>query len=78
VLQTLEPQVRATRARITTDFSGRPILFYPRASLRTILLNLLSNAFNYTDPARPSRVHCSLWLENGQPVLWVKDNDLGV
>ncbi|WP_210517388.1 PAS domain-containing sensor histidine kinase [Hymenobacter terricola] len=77
VLQTLEPQVRAARARVTTDFSVRPILFYSRASLRTILLNLLSNAFKYADPARPSRVHCSLWLEAGRPVLWVKDNGLG-
>ena len=77
VLGTLEPQVRAARARVTTDFAARPVVAYSRASLRTIVLNLLSNALKYADPARPARVHVSLWLDAGQPVLWVKDNGLG-
>ena len=77
VLGTLEPQVRAARARVTTDFTARPVVSYARAGLRTIVLNLLSNALKYADPARPARVHVSLWLDAGQPVLWVKDNGLG-
>lgn len=77
VLLTLEPQVRAARARVTTDFSARPVVAYSRAGLRTIVLNLLSNACKYADPARPARVHVSLWLDAGQPVLWVQDNGLG-
>ena len=77
VLATLEPQVRAARARVTTDFTARPVVSYARSGLRTIVLNLLSNALKYADPARPARVHCSLWLDAGQPVLWVKDNGLG-
>jgi len=77
VVQTLEPQVRAVRARITVDFAARPVVSYPRAGLRTIVLNLLSNALKYADPARPARIHVSLWLDAGQPVLWVKDNGLG-
>ncbi|MCC2548497.1 PAS domain-containing sensor histidine kinase [Hymenobacter sp. BT175] len=77
VLQVLEPQVRAARARVTTDFAARPVVVYPRATLRTIVLNLLSNAFKYADPARPGRVHVSLLLDAGQPVLWVQDNGLG-
>ena len=77
VLATLEPQVRAARARVTTDFSACPVVSYARAGLRTVVLNLLSNALKYADPARPARVHVSLWLDAGQPVLWVKDNGLG-
>ena len=77
VLATLEPQVRAARARVTTDFAARPVVLYSRAGLRTVVLNLLSNALKYADPARPARVHVSLWLDDGQPVLWVKDNGLG-
>ena len=77
ILHTLEPQVRAANARVTTDFAARPTLSYPRASLHTVLLNLLSNALKYADPARPSRIHCSLWLAAGEPVLWVKDNGVG-
>ena len=77
VLQVLEPQQRAARARVTMDFAARPMVAYPRATLRTIMLNLLSNAFKYADPVRPCRVHISLWLDAGQPVLWVTDNGLG-
>ena len=77
VLQGLEPQVRAARARVTVDVEAQPVVYYPRATLRTILLNLLSNALKYADPARPARVHLSLWLDAGQPVLWVQDNGLG-
>ena len=77
MLQTLQPQAQAARARVTTDFAARPAISYARASLRTILLNLLSNSFKYADSARPCRVHLSLWLEAGQPVLLVEDNGLG-
>ncbi len=77
VLHTLEPQVRAAQARVTTDFAVRPTLAYSRASLHTVLLNLLSNALKYADPARPARIHLSLWLDAGQPVLWLQDNGLG-
>ncbi|WP_210520407.1 PAS domain-containing sensor histidine kinase [Hymenobacter terricola] len=77
VLQTLQPQVLAARARVTADFAARPAISYARANLRTILLNLLSNALKYADPARPGRVHLSLWLENDRPVLLVEDNGLG-
>ncbi|GAC1371965.1 MAG: hypothetical protein NVSMB30_12190 [Hymenobacter sp.] len=77
VLQTLQPQALAARARITTDFAARPTISYARANLRTILLNLLSNAFKYADPARPARVHLSLWLQEDRPVLLVEDNGLG-
>ncbi|SFQ05151.1 PAS domain-containing protein [Hymenobacter arizonensis] len=77
VLQTLQPQVQAARARVTTDFAARPTITYARVNLRTILLNLLSNALKYSDPARPARVHLSLWVEEGRPVLLVEDNGLG-
>ncbi|MFD1468033.1 PAS domain-containing protein [Hymenobacter caeli] len=77
VLATLHPQVLAARARVTTDFSARPTVSYPRAHLRIVLLNLLGNALKYADPARPARVRLSLWVQDGAPVLLVEDNGLG-
>ncbi|HEX8330887.1 MAG TPA: PAS domain-containing protein [Hymenobacter sp.] len=77
VLQTLQPQMLAARARVTTDFAARPTISYARANLRTILLNLISNSLKYADPGRPSRVHISLWLEQDRPMLLVEDNGLG-
>ena len=77
VVNTIEPQVRASRARITTDFATRPTIAFARANLRTVLLNLLSNSIKYADPARPARIHFSVWVDAGQPVLIVEDNGLG-
>ncbi|WP_052732637.1 PAS domain-containing protein [Hymenobacter terrenus] len=77
VLQTLQPQVQAARARVTTDFAARPTISYARANLRTILLNLLGNSLKYADPSRPCRVHLSLWVEEDRPLLLVEDNGLG-
>ncbi|MCC3157796.1 PAS domain-containing protein [Hymenobacter sp. 15J16-1T3B] len=77
VIGTLEPQMRAARARVTTDFSARPTVAFARANLRTILLNLVGNSLKYADPARPARIHISVWVDEGQPVLVVQDNGLG-
>ncbi|MET4073805.1 PAS domain-containing protein [Hymenobacter sp. UYCo722] len=77
VLQALQPQVLAARARVTTDFAAAPTVSYSRANLRTILLNLIGNSLKYADPARPGRIHLSLWKEAGAPLLLVEDNGLG-
>ena len=77
VLQTLQPQVLTARARITTDFLAAPTVSYSRANLRTILLNLVGNSLKYADPARPARIHLSLWKEAGAPLLLIEDNGLG-
>ena len=77
VLQALQPQVLAARARVTTDFAAAPTVRYSRANLRTILLNLIGNSLKYADPARPGRIHLSLWKEAGAPLLLIEDNGLG-
>lgn len=77
VLRTLEPQVQAAQARITTDFAARPALAFPRANLRTVLLNLVSNALKFADPDRPARIHLAVQVADDQPVLMVQDNGLG-
>ena len=77
VLQALQPQVLAVRARVTTDFAAAPTVRYSRANLRTILQNLLGNSLKYADPTRPARIHVSLWKEAGAPMLLIEDNGLG-
>lgn len=73
----LEPQARAAQARITTGFAAQPTFLYPRANLRPVLLNLLGNSLKYADPARPARIHLSVGVDAGQPMLMVEDNGLG-
>lgn len=77
VLRTLEPQAHAARAHITTDFTACPTLAFPRANLRTVLLNLVSNALKYAHPDRPARIHIEMHRSDEQAVLVVQDNGLG-
>ena len=78
VLLTLRPQVQATNARIETNFTGLPELEYVPSNLRTILLNLLSNALKYRHPERPPHVRLRTYRSPTGPVLEVQDNGLGL
>ncbi|MCC2546644.1 PAS domain-containing protein [Hymenobacter sp. BT175] len=77
VLSALEPQIRAARAQVTTDFTLCPRVSFARANLRTVLHNLLGNSLKYADPNRPARIHVSATVEDGWSVLTVRDNGLG-
>jgi len=78
VLQVLRPQILKHEARIDTDVADLPQVQYVRSNLRTILLNLLANAIKYRHPARPPHVLIRTRLLDGQPVLEVQDNGLGI
>ncbi|WP_201981266.1 ATP-binding protein [Hymenobacter rubidus] len=78
VLQALRPQLLATDARFETEFEALPELQYVRSNLRTILLNLLSNALKYRHPDRAPHVQVRTYRVGDCPVLEVKDNGLGM
>ena len=78
VLSTLRPQLLETDARVEADFSALPGLEYVQANLRTILLNLLSNALKYRHPARPPHIQLRAFLDEGCPALEIRDNGLGI
>ncbi|RZK21146.1 MAG: hybrid sensor histidine kinase/response regulator [Hymenobacter sp.] len=77
VLTTLHPQILATKATITLDFSALPEVPYVRSNLRTMLLNLVANALKYCHPDRAPQVTIRS-RDAGQPVLEVQDNGLGI
>lgn len=79
VLATLRPQVQATHAVVELDFGTLAEVPCVRSSLRTILLNLVSNALKYHHPDRAPRVRVrSYYTAADQPVLEVQDNGLGL
>ncbi|MES2732187.1 MAG: ATP-binding protein [Bacteroidota bacterium] len=58
------------------DFQVEGII-YARKNLRSILYNLLSNAVKYHSQ-RPSKVYVSTYVQNGNTVLVINDNGLGL
>nr|WP_262898382.1 hybrid sensor histidine kinase/response regulator [Hymenobacter negativus] len=78
VLQVLQPQLIATQGEVETDFNALPMLTYVRSNLRTILLNLLSNALKYHEPNRAPYIRVRSYETDGLPVLEVADNGLGM
>jgi signal transduction histidine kinase len=78
VLTLLQPQVAAAQGCVHTDFTALPSLQFERSSLRTILLNLLSNALKYRHSDRTCKVEVRAYEEAGQPVLEVRDNGMGI
>jgi PAS domain S-box-containing protein len=71
-------QVRGLKDVFTLDFAAVPTLRMARTALQSILYNLLSNALKYAEPGRPPRIQVRTRLENGVPVLSVRDNGRGI
>ncbi|MCR5888833.1 hybrid sensor histidine kinase/response regulator [Hymenobacter sp. J193] len=78
ILQALRPQMVAAEADIQTDFAELPEVEYVRSNLRTVLLNLATNAIKYRYPDRTPQVWVRSRLQDGKPVLEVQDNGLGI
>ncbi|MES2731288.1 MAG: PAS domain-containing protein [Bacteroidota bacterium] len=64
-------------ATITTDFKVKEI-GYSHKNLRSILYNLLSNALKYRSPDRPVVVQLATYWQEGNIILTVQDNGLGL
>lgn len=62
---------------IRYDFSALPELTTVRAMIQSMFYNLLSNALKFRSPDRLLRVEASSKIENGNAVIFVKDNGLG-
>ncbi len=69
--------LRESDAVIRTDFAV-PAIHYARKNIRSVLYNLLSNAIKYRSPDRRPEVTLSTRREDGQVLLRVEDNGLGI
>ncbi|MBJ6143473.1 PAS domain-containing protein [Hymenobacter sp. BT559] len=79
VLLGLHAKIVQSQARVELQLCPVPVLVYSRANLRSVLHNLLSNALKFAHPERPPHVVVHSYLTpDGQPVLQVQDNGLGM
>jgi len=78
VKQQLNIQIADSKVVINTDFLRAPLISYPNIYLESIFMNLLSNAIKYRSPNRTPEISFSTHQENGEILMKVKDNGLGI
>lgn len=78
VRQDLSPVLTATEGRLEVDLAGKADVLFAPQHLRSVLYNLVSNAFKYRHPDRAPVVHVRSHCELGRVVVSVQDNGLGL
>jgi signal transduction histidine kinase len=78
VRQDLAPVLLATEGRLEMDLAGKGDVLFAPQHLRSVLYNLVSNAFKYRHPDRAPVVRVRSHRELGRVVVSVQDNGLGL
>ncbi|WP_299761908.1 PAS domain-containing sensor histidine kinase [uncultured Pontibacter sp.] len=78
VLESLESLLNSSQAEVRVRLDRPENFLYPKANLRSVLHNLLSNALKYSDPGRRPLIEIKSRWEEGFLVLTVADNGLGM
>ncbi|WP_026463711.1 PAS domain-containing sensor histidine kinase [Adhaeribacter aquaticus] len=74
----LTNQLLQEKATLEVNFKEAPSIYSVKGYLHSILLNLLSNAVKYKLPDRPLNIFISTSKVDGNIVLYIKDNGLGM
>ena len=74
----LEPLVRSTIGQLDLDLADDLAVYFLEKNLRSLIYNLLNNAFKYRAPDRPPHVALRAHAEGQQVRLTVQDNGLGM
>jgi PAS domain S-box-containing protein len=77
VKEEISPLIMSSNAIISENLQVQELIF-AKANLRSILYNLLSNAVKYRSPERQIEVEVATYKEEGQIVVSVRDNGLGL
>ena len=73
----LSNQIKENNVQITEDFKHNS-LYCIRSYINSILYNLLSNALKYSDSSRPLKIKAMSSLNNGNIILTIEDNGIGI
>ncbi|RYG19138.1 MAG: PAS domain S-box protein, partial [Chitinophagaceae bacterium] len=77
-LSTLNAQILNRNVSIINKVNENVLINYNRAYLESILLNLFSNAIKYSHDERDPVISVTCFEENGQQVLRISDNGIGI
>lgn len=78
VLDILAASIRQSNAQIFTDISEELSVDFSPAYLESILINLIGNSIKYRHPGRSPEIHLQASQTDGQVILQIKDNGLGI
>lgn len=78
VIKGFQGQIALTAAKIRSDFDESPEIDFPSKYFSSVLHNLISNALKYRSPDRAPRIFVKTTVHDGQVILSVKDNGLGI
>ncbi|MEX2593987.1 MAG: PAS domain S-box protein [Anditalea sp.] len=78
IVEGFEGQIAQSNGIIEADFDEAPVIYFPPKYLSSMLHNLISNALKYKSPQRTPIITLKTIMENGNIVLSVKDNGLGI
>jgi two-component system, sensor histidine kinase len=74
----LQTTIEAANAQLNIQVDDCHQLHFSHKNLHSILYNLLSNALKYRSPERQPQINISCDKEEGQLILRVQDNGLGI
>lgn len=77
-LDGLYVEIQKAKAKIRVDFEDAPAVLYPHKYLASIFYNLISNAIKYQSPERQLSLNLASKMKEGNIVLTVQDNGLGI
>ncbi|HEY5918760.1 MAG TPA: HAMP domain-containing sensor histidine kinase [Chryseolinea sp.] len=78
VVATLEPEIKETRTRVTSDFTNLNDVTSLHPYMESIFYNLLSNAIKYRHPERSPVIHVKSKVVDGYNLITFEDNGLGI
>jgi CHASE3 domain sensor protein len=78
VKDSMQGDILLSQALISSNFEEAPCIKYPKTYLESIFHNFLSNAIKYRSPQRTPEIAVSTQKLDGQIVLEVSDNGLGI
>ncbi len=73
----LSQKIKHSKVVFSIDFQEDEVRF-ARKNLRSIILNLITNALKYSHPARTPEIHIKTEQKDGFIVLTIKDNGIGI
>lgn len=78
VMNTLEPEIKESKAAITVDFEKAKVVKSLPPYLESILYNLISNAIKYRHPGRRPAIYVTSYIQGDFFKIDISDNGLGM